>query len=378
MKLLIITNYLPKYSIEFLLILKKKLTKINFKLSIFADIKNDIDVNQYDKKYDFKVQHLSILNFKYFIIRPLILRKILNLKPDKIIMYGNPRDLSIYLALIFCKVLGIKTYIYGMFHSLGNTRFVSKLSYYFFYYFSDGCLTYGKRGFNVLNSLNLNPLKITIVGNAINEKKITSIKKNKKFTKKKCFIILKTKYPNLKSNIILQVVRMSSIKKPLLLVEAAKILLKQKKDITFVIIGEGEYYDKFNLLVKKYKLENHFLILGKLYHEEYLARWFLVSKIFVVPSCIGLSIYHSFAYGIPVITDNDIKKQSSEFEILKENYNGLTYNYNNPNDLSNKILRILNNKLLQKKLSKNAVNTIFNGNRMEDKVNRFIEAVRKK
>ena len=283
-------------------------------------------------------------------------------------------EIQEYLGLIFSKLNNINSYVYGMFHRIGGDKISKKFWYYFFYFLSKRCLTYGTKGLKNLVSLGLDSNHVYNIGNAIDEKKIVKIKK-KLNNNLKIFKSLKKKFPNLNSNIVLQVVRMSIIKRPLLLVEAAKTLLKKRSDVSFVIIGEGELFDKFNKLVKKYKLDNFFIILKNLYDENQLAKWFLVSKCLVVPACIGLTIHHAFAYGVPVITDDDDITQSSESELLKNGYNGLRYKSNNSADLSSKINLILKKNKLQNKMSKNAFKTLHVNYKLEDKVARFIKEI---
>jgi glycosyltransferase involved in cell wall biosynthesis len=373
MKILVITNFLPKYSIEFYEELNKKFLNQKINLYLIADTKSNIDVNQFKAKTNLKIIHLKLKSIGIFNFRLKLIKKIKEINPSKVVFYGNPRDLSVYYGLLFCKLKNIETYVYGMFHRIGKNRLFSKISYLLFYFLSRACFTYGKKGLTNLKNLGLDQKKIHIIGNAVNEKKIKIIKKKLK-NKKKIFKSLKVKFPSLNSNLILQVVRMSAIKKPLLLVEAAKILVKKERDISFIIVGEGILFKEFCLLVSKYKLENYFIFLKSMYDEKQLANWFLISKCMVVPACIGLSIHHSFAYGLPVITDDDYETQSSESEILKNNFNGLKYKSNNPTDLSKKINLILKYRNLQKKMSKNALNTSHN-NKLEDKVDKFTKAL---
>jgi glycosyltransferase involved in cell wall biosynthesis len=94
-----------------------------------------------------------------------------------------------------------------------------------------------------------------------------------------------------------------------------------------------------------------------------------------VPSCIGLSLHHAFAYGVPVISDDSIIYQSSEAEILKNRINGLTYKSFDAKDLANKIDILIRNKKLRSYLSKNAIKTLLSVNKLEDKVKKFSDVI---
>lgn len=373
MKILIVTNYLPNYSISFILALSKKI--FNATIHVIADINNDLDLNQFKKNKHYHVYNCPIKFLGPFCYRFGIIKKILKINPDKVIFYANPRDISIFIGLIFCKLKNITTFTHGMFHRIGPMNFFTRFAYSFFFNFSTSCMTYSRKGAQMLYALGYDLNKVFVVGTAIDEKKIINIKKIL-FNKKKIFEKLKKKYHNLNKTIVLQVVRMSKIKNPLLIIEAANYLIKiKKKNISFVIVGKGELFNDFKILIKKYSLEKNFIILGEIYNENILAKWFFLANCFVVPSCIGLSLHHAFAYGVPVISDDSKIYQSSESEILKNRINGLTYKSFNAKDLANKIDILIRNKKLRSYLSKNAIKTILSVNKLEDKVKNYSDVI---
>jgi glycosyltransferase involved in cell wall biosynthesis len=373
MKILIVTNYLPNYSSSFISALSKKF--FNSSIYVIADVNNNLDINQFKRSKHYRVLNYPIKFLGPFCYRFGIINKIIKINPDRVIFYGNPRDISVYLGLIFCKLKNIKTFTHGMFHRIGKIGVFTRFAYSFFFNLSTGCMTYSQKGAQVLYSLGFDLKKVFVIGNAIDEKKIFN-KKKKLLNKEKIFQKLKKKYPNLNKEFVLQVVRMSKIKNPLLIVEAANYLIKiKKKKISFVIVGKGELFKDFNTLVKRYSLEKNFVILGDVYDENILSNWFFLAKGFVVPSCIGLSLHHAFAYGVPVITDNSIMHQSSEAEILFNNINGLTYKSLNIKDLANKIDILIRDKKLRSYLSKNALRTIASSNKLEDKVKKYSDVI---
>ena len=63
MKILIVTNYLPKYSIQFLEKLNHNLLYNKSRLYVIADTKSKTDVNQYSKEITFKVINQKLKKF---------------------------------------------------------------------------------------------------------------------------------------------------------------------------------------------------------------------------------------------------------------------------------------------------------------------------
>ena len=82
------------------------------------------------------------------------------------------------------------------------------------------------------------------------------------------------------------------------------------------------------------------------------------------------------SYGVPVVTDDSLDCQGSEYEILAEGLNSLVYKEGDPKDLARVLGRILNDQILQQSLSANALLTIKRTHNLDAKTHRFIRSVR--
>ena len=96
---------------------------------------------------------------------------------------------------------------------------------------------------------------------------------------------------------------------------------------------------------------------------------------FVVPTCIGLSAHHAMAYGVPVITDDSLNEQASEFDIVHHGLNGLLYKEGSPDSLASQLEKLIDNEPLREQLSKNALITVNDVNSLMSKVNNFASLV---
>lgn len=303
---------------------------------------------------------MRLKSFGHIIYRIGILKILLKERPNIFVVYANPRDISCFIALFFASLLGIKTAAYGMFHRIGKLKLFTRLAYRIFYSLSDLILVYSRKGATVLYAMGLDQKKVIIVGNAIDETKIKAYKKPEQLPTM-----------NLKANVVLQIVRLSKIKNPIILVEAAKFVVEDNPDVSFVIVGLGEEYNRFKAKITELGLKENFLMMGAIYDEKELSKLFALASVSVVPSCIGLSLHHSFAYSVPVITDDSVETQTSEFDIVLNGINALTYESGNAKDLANCLVKILSDNKFQKRLSKASRQTILNGNRIADKARRF-------
>ena len=152
-------------------------------------------------------------------------------------------------------------------------------------------------------------------------------------------------------------------------------LEKFSNNINIIINQRKDLEDKLKLNVRDSNLESYFIFVGPMYDEIELSNWFNVAKIFVVPTCIGLSAHHAFCYGLPIITDNSKTNQASEFDILQDEYNCLLYKEGDMLSFSERILQLKNNEELYKKISNNALMTVKKVHTLENKVINFISSI---
>ena len=82
------------------------------------------------------------------------------------------------------------------------------------------------------------------------------------------------------------------------------------------------------------------------------------------PGAIGLSLMHSFGYGLPVITHNCREDHMPEFSVLEDGVNGFTYDCNDIKSLVSIIKYSINldedQYLTMKKNSKKIVDEFYN------------------
>lgn len=125
-----------------------------------------------------------------------------------------------------------------------------------------------------------------------------------------------------------------------LLIEAlGKCTAKERDDLLFIIIGDGQQLGAYKQQAEDCGLTKNFLWLGSIYEEVKLAPWFLSADYFIYPGAIGLSVNHAMSYGLPVITHNNRQKQMPEFSYIKDGANGLLYEYQSIESLRSTILK---------------------------------------
>ena len=134
------------------------------------------------------------------------------------------------------------------------------------------------------------------------------------------------------------------------LLRAAKIVTDQRMDITFVACGDGEQKDKLMILHKELGLKNRFIFTG---FQTDIKKYLHSFDIFVLSSKLeglGTSVLDAMSAGKPIVAC----KSGGIPEMIKHGINGLLAEKENPQDLAEKLLRIIDDKELREKLAHQA------------------------
>lgn len=370
MKITIIQPLLPKYDISFFNELVKQAPDLH--ITLLADMETKDSLNQLDGSESFAARHVPFVERRGLVRRPGLMKALRATDPDLVIFNGNPRDLSQIAAMVRLRLAGKCFGVWGMFHRIGGMRLVSKTYYRLCGRLADRCLTYTELGARTLLDIGVPKAKIKVVGTAIDERipmRLAAALTDEQRTSFRRANGLDGK------KVVLQVVRLSAIKRPELLLEAARLLLAQRGDIVFVLIGAGDMRAELEDMARRYGIADHVRFVGALYEEAELALWYGCSDVFVIPTFIGLSAHHALSYGVPIVTDNSLDAQGSESVILYNGLNSILYEEGDVASMAEAIKSILDNPALAARLSDNARVTVSSIHSLSRKVAGFLRAL---
>ena len=155
-------------------------------------------------------------------------------------------------------------------------------------------------------------------------------------------------------NYILFVGRLVPEKGVLTLLKAFQNISKSFPNEQLWIVGDGNQSEELQEFAENNELKN-VLFLGNKSREE-LQDIYANSKFSVIPSeyleAYGNVILESLAFGKTVVT-SDLVGIKNEIE---QNHVGLTYSYQNPKELEEKIIELLSNSNLKTELERNITN----------------------
>jgi len=162
----------------------------------------------------------------------------------------------------------------------------------------------------------------------------------------------------IKGKIVLFFGRLNITKGPDKFILAAKEILKERKDIHFVLVGPDEGMK--SKLIKMINKDKNILLLDPIYDRKKIAEMYQASNVYVMPSFregLPLTLFEAMASGLPIVASpvNGIK-----YEMTKDN--GIFVNYGNINGLKEAILKILSNPRLARKYALNNKKTALRYN----------------
>lgn len=175
---------------------------------------------------------------------------------------------------------------------------------------ADHVITVSKSNFTLLvNELSIPADKISIIPNGFNSNLFKPMDK-----------VLARKRLNLSEDkkIILNVANLVPVKGHKYLIEAMKNIVKDRKDIMLIIVGDGPLRGDLEKQIKKLNLENYVKLAGAKPHDE-IPLWMNAADIFVLPSLsegnptvmfealgVGLPFVGTAIGGVPeIITSED-------------------------------------------------------------------------
>jgi glycosyltransferase involved in cell wall biosynthesis len=159
-----------------------------------------------------------------------------------------------------------------------------------------------------------------------------------------------------RANIVGYIGRFSKEKGILNFMTSIFLVLKHKKDVHFMVCGDGELRSDVEKITREGCLEEYVKLTGWIPHKnvpEILNKF----KLLVLPSCSeGLPnvILEAMACGTPVLAT----PVGAIPDIIKDGETGFLLKSNDPKHIADKIIELLNKPELLEKVSKNAYNYV--------------------
>lgn len=158
-----------------------------------------------------------------------------------------------------------------------------------------------------------------------------------------------------------------------LLIDAfAKVLVKFP-DAELVVLGDGPERDTLIKQTRELGIDRKVLFTGGIYDPKTIGAYMNASSLYVLAGMGGLSINDAMTYGLPVICS---VCDGTERDLVSHNVNGLFFQENDVNDLSEKISLILADPALREKMGNASLRVIKERINLESVSDRYLHAFR--
>ncbi len=172
---------------------------------------------------------------------------------------------------------------------------------------------------------------------------------------------------------VLFVGRLDTPKNPLFLLKAAKNICRRHENVTFTLVGDGEFYDECKAFVEANNLTEKVNLAG---WQTDVYRYYQTHHILAIPSiyeAFGLIFVEAGYYSLPTVSTN----VEGIPEVIEDGVTGLLCSPEDIDKFEENLEMLISNEQLRLQMGENArerVTTLFNAEQMTDK---FIEIYRK-
>lgn len=138
------------------------------------------------------------------------------------------------------------------------------------------------------------------------------------------------------------------------LLDAMKLYLDKREDITLVVVGDGPHREALEARAKALQIDRHIVFTGMI-EAKNIYKYYQLGDIFVSASnseTQGLTYIEALANGIPIVC----KKDECLFGVLKDGFNG--YMFTTIEEMVQRVDELLENHELYKKISINTQTSV--------------------
>ncbi len=295
-----------------------------FETIFFA--KHNSEISKYMKNKNIKVQELSFAN-ELDIISAYKLAKFAKKGNYNILVCHNAHSVTIaLLAKIFyskLKIIVVRRVIFSI-----KNGIISKYKYH--NKLINRFVAISNAINNVLEKSNINKQKIDLIYDGIDLKRFDNFKNNN----------LEKELNPYNRLVVGTTSAIDKAKDFPTFLEAIKIILQSRKDVLFVIVGDGAERDNIQQEAENENISQYIHFAGFQENIGDYLNMFAIFTLFSKSEGLGTSILDAMSVGLPIVATNI----GGIPEVVEHNSNGLLVNKSDPNELATAILELLNNE----------------------------------
>lgn len=276
---------------------------------------------------------------------------------DVVVLSWNLNYLSLIPAIARARAAGVGAVLWGHGRAIGQTALRSRLRA-LAARLATTVIFYGRAGADENIAMGLRPERVFVAFNSLDERPAKREAERimghpeelKRFQTRENADPRKT---------VLFVSRLHPANRLDLLCEAIPRVARAIPEVNVVVIGKGDAErQRLESRCASLGIESRVRFLGQIYDEADLAYWFLSASALCYPENVGLSALHAFAYGLPVICGDDLRRHNPEAEAVVDQVSGRLFRHGDVVDLARVLIEVLQDSDQRQRLSDGASKAI--------------------
>ena len=269
-----------------------------------------------------------------FIWQKGLLRLAMQPETDAIIFLGNANFLSTWCSAGLARLLG-KRVLFWTHGWVRDERGLKRLVRNLFYRLAHGLLLYGNRAKAIGIRNGFPKENLYVIYNSLDYRHQSELREA--IERSRLSSIRNQFFKNAACPVLICSGRLNKLKRIDLLLDAMFLLLDEGLHTSLLLVGEGPEEAALRARALERGLSVHFF--GACYEEERLAELIMSANLTVSPGQVGLTAMHSLAYGVPVVTHDDVHNQMPESEAIVPGKTGDLFRHGDVVDLAEVLKR---------------------------------------
>lgn len=353
LRVAIVQPVLPRYRVPFFDLLARR---TGMKLTILCDMAPSGSLTSAMPAPTFSAEHHRARSAGPFMSHPAFLTAATSSRFDIAVLGWNMRIVELVPALVAGKAIGKPIMLWG--HGFSKSEHPAKVrARDSLVSLSAGVIVYGGRTKERLIVSGIADNKVHLAQNAIDQSEITAA--TARWTTDPYRLAAWQRLHNITpGELTIFISRIEPDKRTDLLVEAFARIADRRPAARLAIIGGGSDLQRLVAQIDSLGLTDRVHLTGPLYDEDAIAPWCLSAGCFAYPEAIGLSIYHAFGYGLPVVTSDNLESHNPEIESLRPGENGLFYRHRDSEDFADCVETVLSDSATRARWRERAIETV--------------------
>lgn len=257
---------------------------------------------------------------------------------DTIIFLGNMYFLSTWIAAALARLRGRRILFWGHGYTRRERGLQGGLRA-LFYRLAHGHLLYGPRAKGLLAERGFDPDSLYVVYNSLDYARQRAVREA--VAADDLAAIRARHFPRPELPLLICIGRLDARKHLDRLIDALRHLDERGIAANLMLVGDGAIRPELEAHAERTGVADRVCFYGACFDEREIGPLLMSSSLCVCPGHVGLTAIHAMAYGLPVLTHDQLDIQAPEVEAIEPGRTGDLYAHGDEGDMVERIARWL-------------------------------------